>query len=248
MYEEFCEKINVWTLNLSAQLLWNWNNMLVFCERNAEKLYNENIMIRDSCDCIKDTTEKIFNNGLKEPNVDFWLSTVQIVQDCLDEKCDFLYLDSYKIITTITNNETSILDTLFLIDVMKKDFEIFENKNNICYICFVQNNYYIYLDNDFILNNTFNTSKTNVFILSVFYSHPNMEESIELHIHEGMLLVNNKLFNSALVLRCLKMQNEPYFFNKDYTITILDSSINSYEIHYGQCLNILQDSIEILLL
>ena len=75
-----------------------------------------------------------------------------------------------------------------------------------------------------------------------------MEESIELHIHEGMLLVNNKLFNSAFVLRCLKMQNEPYFFNKDYTITILDSSINSYEIHYGQCLNILQDSIEILLL
>ena len=44
------------------------------------------------------------------------------------------------------------------------------------------------------------------------------------------------------------MQNEPYFFNKDYTITIMDSSINSYVIRYGQCLNILQNSIETILL
>ena len=75
-----------------------------------------------------------------------------------------------------------------------------------------------------------------------------MEESIELHIPEGMLLVNNKLFNAAFVLRCLKMQNEPYIFDKEYKITILDSSINSYEIHYGECLSILQDSIETILL
>lgn len=248
MCEDFYEKINIWALNLSAQLLWNWNNILVFCERNAEKIYNENILIRNSCDCIKDTTENIFNNTLKEPNVDFWLSTAQIVQDCLEEQCDFLYLDSYKIITIIENYETPISDTTdFITDVMKKDFEIFENKNNICYICFVQNNYYVYLDSDFITN-TFNTSKTNVFILSIFYSHPNMEESIELHIPEGMFLVKNKLFNAAFVLRCLKMQNEPYFFNKDYTITILDSSINSYVIRYGECLNILQNSIETILL
>jgi hypothetical protein len=248
MCEEFYEKINMWALNLSAQLLWNWNNMLVFCERNANNIYNNNEIIKKSCDCIKDTTENLLDYTLKEPNVDFWLSTSQIVQDCLEEEYNFIYLESYKIITTV-NDEKSILDTTdFITDVMKKDFELTENKNNICYICFVQNNYYVYIDNDFILNNTFNTVTTNVLILSIFYSHPNMEESIELHIPEGMLLVNNKLFNAAFVLRCLKMQNEPYIFDKEYKITILDSSINSYEIHYGECLSILQDSIETILL
>ena len=248
MCEEFYKKLNIWALNLSAQLLWNWNNMLVFCERNANNIYNNNEIIKKSCDCIKDTTENIFDDTLKEPNVDFWLSTSQIVQDCFEEGCNFIYLESYKIITTI-NDEKSILDTtLFITDVMKRDFELTEDKNNICYICFVQNNYYVYVDNDFILNNTFKTPKTNVLILSIFYSHPNMEESIELHISEGMLLVNNKLFNAAFVLRCLKMQNEPYIFDKEYKITILDSAIHSYEIHYGECLSILQDSIETILL
>lgn len=243
MCEEFYEKLNIWAFNLSAQLLWNWNNMLVFCERNANNIYNENEIIKKSCDCIKDTTENIFDNTLKEPSVDFWLSTSQIVQDCYES--EFLYLNSYKIITTV--DETSISDTPFLMQVIKNDFELTENKNNTCYICFVQNNYYVYLNNDFI-SNTLNTSKTNVFILSVFYSHPSMEESIELHIPEGMFLVDNKLFNAAFVLRCLKMQNEPYIFDKEYKITILDSSINSYEIHYGECLSILQDSIETILL
>lgn len=63
----------------------------------------------------------------------------------------------------------------------------------------------------------------------VEYNHPNMSSAIELKIPEGMFMFRNELFTPAFVLRLLQHQVEYYYFDMDYILKIMDSSI--VEIH-----------------
>ena len=60
-----------------------------------------------------------------------------------------------------------------------------------------------------------------------------------------MLLVNNQLFNSTFVFRCLQRQNIFTPFDNRYIIQIMDSEIDEYIIQYGQFLQINKDSFEV---
>jgi hypothetical protein len=72
-------------------------------------------------------------------------------------------------------------------------------------------------------------------LLYVEYSHPKMIMSIGLPFTNNMLRIYNELFTPAFVLRQLQTQtSESYFFDMDYTLTILDSNLKRIHLNSSQ--------------
>jgi hypothetical protein len=84
-----------------------------------------------------------------------------------------------------------------------------------------------------------NTSKVN--FIFVEYNHPKMSSSIELKIPEGMWMEGNELFTSAFVLRQLQHQGEYYYFDMNYILKILDSSVVEFTLNSRQYIVIQSD-------
>ena len=74
------------------------------------------------------------------------------------------------------------------------------------------------------------------------------ELSITLEIPKSMYIVNNILFTPSFVLRCLLYQEEPFEFDMDYTLKIIDQNINMIEIRSHQYILLEKDTYKILLL
>jgi len=72
--------------------------------------------------------------------------------------------------------------------------------------------------------------------MSVEYVHPQMTESIPLHVPNDMLVSGNVLFTPAFVLRALKHQTEPFHFDMDYRIKVMDAMVNIFEIKSDECM------------
>jgi hypothetical protein len=91
------------------------------------------------------------------------------------------------------------------------------NPQNVTYHGFVEDNSDIFI-----------LSRMNV-IISVEYTNPKMENSITLDIPRGFMNVGNQILSPAFVYRCLKYQNKPYYFDMNYTLKIMDSCTETYE-------------------
>jgi len=76
--------------------------------------------------------------------------------------------------------------------------------------------------------------QSHVKFLGVTYSHPKMTNKIDIEIPKTMCMVDNEILSPAFVLRCLKYQSQPYFFDMNYEINIIDGDINSYKIRSNQ--------------
>ena len=250
IYNYMCENIPTVIMGVITKLIWNYNNLVVFCEHKINYLYDNNVIVKNSIDTInilKNYIYNIFYTSLKEPITQYWISIVYIDQNLYS---NFTYTDSYKIIndmnTTMINTNTTI--SPFINQIIKKDSNILINKNDkhICLICFINGNYLIFINDNIIQSNMLKIQKSKIKILSIFYSHPSMCDTIQFKLSENIFLTNNQLFNSAFVLRCLKMQDEHYIFDNNYKITLMDSNINEYEITYNQYVHIFEDKLEII--
>ena len=238
---ELCENIPICFTNILSNIIWRYNDFIVSCESIINDLYDENMIIRNSFDyinSIKNNVSKFFYITYEEPCTSCWTSIVYLYKN--DDEVKFK--ENYKIINN--DNES------FVYQVTKDDISILENKNKnlVLFMCFLQNNYLIYNSDNYIKNNTFQFKKTNIQVLSIFYSHPEMDDNIQLNNSPNIFIVNNNLFNAAHILRCLKMQNEYFIFDEQYSVIIMDSNINEYEIKYNNYLHVYEDKFEILLI
>lgn len=68
------------------------------------------------------------------------------------------------------------------------------------------------------------------YFLSIEYSHPCMEDKINIEIDPLFYLDQNELFSSIFVLRCLEYQQLPYVFDSDYKIHIMDNEIKMFDL------------------
>jgi hypothetical protein len=68
------------------------------------------------------------------------------------------------------------------------------------------------------------------YFLSIEYSHPCMENKINIEIDPLFYLDQNELFSSIFVLRCLEYQPLPYVFDSDYKIHIMDNEIKMFDL------------------
>ena len=62
--------------------------------------------------------------------------------------------------------------------------------------------------------------------VSVVYSHPKMNHVIYLDIDPMFYLNENEILSPVFILRLLKYQKTPFFFDNDYSIEIMDNDIN----------------------
>lgn len=74
--------------------------------------------------------------------------------------------------------------------------------------------------------------------LSVTYTNKEQTYSITLNVDKEWLVVGNEILGSTHVLRMLEYQNEPFVFNMDYVLDIIDSNINIFQIRKHQYLKI----------
>ena len=220
-------------IGMVSSFLWNFNTFMVNSENKFKTLYTKYSLIRRPTDMfykIKNTISNYLDKTLKEPPFDSWSGLYQI-----DVNYKLTYVYQIKQIENIDIfNEHNHFYTPFISN--------FTDKNNVCVISKFNNFYKIFLTQSIDIETM--TLSTRSF-LSVFYKHPDMIDSIQLNIPNEMLLVGNELFNAAFILRCLKCTNEHFVFDKNYTIQIMDSEIDEYNIQYGHYLYINKDTFEL---
>ena len=220
-------------IRMVSSFVWKFNTLIVNGENVFNRWYNSYAIIRQPTDIlcnIKKSIRNYFDKTLKEPPYDCWSGLYQIdARHKLSSTFQIKQIDTIAIF-----NEHNQFYIPFISN--------FTNKNNICVISKFNNIYKVGLSQYVDIENTTLSSRT---FLSVFYKHPDIAEPIQLTIPKGMLLVGNELFNPAFVLRCLNITNEYYVFDKNYTIQIMDSEIDEYNIQYGQYLHINNDTFDL---
>ena len=72
--------------------------------------------------------------------------------------------------------------------------------------------------------------------LSVTYTNKEQTYSITLNVDKEWLVVGNEILGSTHVLRMLEYQNEPFVFNMDYVLDIIDSNINIFHLKSNEYL------------
>lgn len=82
------------------------------------------------------------------------------------------------------------------------------------------------------------TTESSYHILSVEYCHPLMKHTITLNIPRSMMLIGNQLLSLVFVRRCLEYQSESYVFDDNYTIRIMDATIEQYTLKWNQYLQL----------
>ena len=97
-------------------------------------------------------------------------------------------------------------------------------------------------------NNNNNVETTRNFFLSIDYTHPKMEKVIPITIDNKFLVSGNELFSSCFILRCLNYQSEPYIFDANYKLNILDSNIKNVVLNSDQYIRLSNNKYEIVTL
>jgi hypothetical protein len=75
---------------------------------------------------------------------------------------------------------------------------------------------------------------SHVSFLTIQYIHPNQPQPVSIVLPKGMYTVGNQLFSSVFILRCLKYQTQPFYFDENYRLKIIDSDINMIELTNDQ--------------
>tara|TARA_B100001287_G_scaffold270997_1_gene270618 strand:- start:31128 stop:31829 length:702 start_codon:yes stop_codon:yes gene_type:complete len=215
-----------------SKFLWNFNTFFLDCERKFSELYNTNLFVKRPTDwfCnIRDSIYSYFDKSLKEPPYDCWSGMYQISDDNLSYYFHIKDIDSIKAF----NDHNSFYNP-FIHNA--------PNKKNICIISKFNTFFKVFFKTNSDIKDI---SICNRKFLSVFYNHPDLSDSIEIKIPDEMLLVDNELFNKAFVIRTLQTMNIFSPIDDKYTIKIMDSELDEYEINVGQYLHIKKDIFEI---
>lgn len=101
------------------------------------------------------------------------------------------------------------------------------------------------IDNHTDYNDVSNVTHTRNFFLSIEYTHPEMKTNIPITIDSRYLISGNELFSPCFILKCLNYQSEPYIFDENYKINILDSNIKNVVIESNQYIRLSNKTYDI---
>ena len=69
-----------------------------------------------------------------------------------------------------------------------------------------------------------------VSFLTIQYTHRRQSNPVSIILPKGMYTVGNELFSPLFVLRCLKYQSQPFHFDNNYCLKIIDNNIDLIEL------------------
>ena len=76
--------------------------------------------------------------------------------------------------------------------------------------------------------------KARTHFLSIEYRHPAMESVIVIDLDPSLYLVGNEILSAGFIHRYLEYQDEPFVFDTDYVLDIMDSKIKMLELKSNQ--------------
>lgn len=234
-------RINNIVTSIMTSLLWKYSDLRVFLDDKYNHYYDNNKYFKLTMDYShsmfgyfkrKLTTECI----LPEENI--WHQYISIIEN----ESTYKYSESFEILDNIISNETKYIES---IELSKDFFNDFLNANLCCLLSKFKDTYVV--RNNFTKSNQCDYfQKSNVSILSVVYSHPKMEQKINIELPNEMLYCHNQLFNAAFVYFCLKYFNKQDFtFDEDYNVEIMDSNVEIMNLTYNHYLYVGLDNFEI---
>lgn len=88
-------------------------------------------------------------------------------------------------------------------------------------------------------------TKTPKHFLSIEYSHPAMEEKVPIELNASVYVEGNEILSKQFVRRYLEYQSEPFVFDDNYKLILMDSKIKLLELNSGQYVTISKTGYEI---
>jgi hypothetical protein len=94
----------------------------------------------------------------------------------------------------------------------------------------------------------FNLSKTRTptHFLSIEYSHPALADNVTIELNASIYIEGNEILTKQFVRRYLEYQSEPFIFDDNYKLTIMDSKIKIFELTSNQYVTIGKSGYEII--
>jgi len=165
---------------------------------------------------------------------------------------DHNYKEQYMNIDSILYDTNTATTLSGLVSTYKNMFSIIKpiiKKNELEYLVLL---HYRNLTDDYIISrllydndNICDVKPTRNYFLSIEYEHPKMETAISFNLDKRYLISGNELFSPCFVLKCLNYQKEPYVFDKDYSLSILDSDIKNITIGSGNFIRLTENKYEV---
>lgn len=209
--------------NMLYGMVWFWTSLKINFYNLGKYLYDNFEIARNTTDNIQDflhdtnkciSSFRIENNGL-------WLSVnsnnnnklieniIKFKQCELNNEFINNFLQVYKI---SKKNQITSNDLILLKLENKRILKLLNNEQNI----------------------NLNSEKTLQYFLNIEYSHPNMDENIEISLTNDYYFENNEVLSSVFILRYLEYQDKPFVYDNNYKINILDNNINSVTLNSDQ--------------
>lgn len=216
---------------MGLNLIYIYGNVAVKVEHLFKRFYENSYIFKvviDTFQWLQEHYDIICSTRRKEPNEDMWMSLCSL--NLVDN--NFNYSEMYELLLTPITEELcmSFVNGSSSINTSCKNDRIVIVKTNYLYQVRLINNVDEMSDvNKSITPETMKQSPYR--ILSINYNHPKMLDAIELVVDPGMLVVGNEILSPVFVLRCLEYQENPFIFDMDYTLTIIDSEADLFKMN-----------------
>lgn len=209
--------------NMLYGMVWFWTSLKINFYNLGKYLYDNFEIARNTTDNIQDllhdtnkciSSFRIENNGL-------WLSVNsnnnnKLIENIIKFKqCELNneFINNFLQVYIISKkNQITTNDLILLKLENKRILKLLNNEQNI----------------------NLNSEKTVQYFLNIEYSHPNMDENIEISLTNDYYFENNEVLSSVFILRYLEYQDKPFIYDNNYKINILDNNINSITLNSDQ--------------
>lgn len=81
-------------------------------------------------------------------------------------------------------------------------------------------------------------TKTPKHFLSIEYSHPTMDDKVPIELNASVYIEGNEILSKQFVRRYLEYQSEPFVFDNNYKLILMDSKIKMLELNSEQYVSI----------
>jgi len=255
--EEFLERIYNKTYPMAIWIFMKTCRLYNMIKDGANEVYKSNETIRNSVDEVAYQYQSVYSfvtNQKIEPRETIWLSNCWITPNMSSLTKYYNYVENnghfftrffsndlfdegfshyaIKYLEAICNrneskSESYKIDPLIVIKTLSPDDRIF----------------YIVRRAIIPLAPFLNKRSINK-LISVEYSHPDMNDTIELVMNDEWFIQGNELFTPTFVLRMLEYQSKSFLYDNQYKIRIMDSECNILEFGADRYMLITADGYE----
>lgn len=93
---------------------------------------------------------------------------------------------------------------------------------------------------------TYSNTLSKASLLTVEYTHPKMQNRISMELEQDLFFTNNVILSPLFIKRYLEYQPEKFIFDENYTINLMDDTINMISLTYSQSILLSEDSYTII--